>query len=412
MKHLTRSVRPLKMKLLPALIAVCCLSALNSCHEDEAALTKPQKLVNSIEIGSYTAAQLQQLVSASGIDISVSLLKYDVKLYKITYRTPYKEQEVTASGIVVLPQGSGPSGMVSLHHGTIIAHGDAPSEQPLFSEEMVEYAALASLGFIVSIPDYLGFGSASALVHPYYVEDVIASSVIDHLKAAAELAASKSVTFDKDLFLVGYSEGGYVTMAVHKYFDQNGVPDFKLVASFPAAGGYDVKRMQEQLFGLERYANPFYIAYIAYAYKTTFDWTEPLSDWFNEPYAAAIPGLFNGVLTGSQINASLTDSIPGLISADFLANADTDPKYQYIVNAFRDNSLTDWLPVTSMYMYHGDADTTVPYENSKAVYQQLLDNGASTEILHFITLPGADHASGLVPYIEDVIPKIMSLDGD
>jgi fermentation-respiration switch protein FrsA (DUF1100 family) len=92
-----------------------------------------------------------------------------------------------------------------------------------------------------------------------------------------------------------------------------------------------------------------------------------------------------------------------------LVNIDVDSKYDYIVDAFRENSLTDWVPQTPMYMYHGDADTTVPYANSQSVYEQLLDNGASTDVLHFITLPGADHGSGLEPYIEDVIPKIMSL---
>jgi pimeloyl-ACP methyl ester carboxylesterase len=276
----------------------------------------------------------------------------------------------------------------------------------------VEYGAFASLGFIAVIPDYIGFGSASSILHPYYVEDLSASSVIDNLKAATELAGLKSVAFNKDLFLVGYSEGGYVTMATHKYLDQNPTPDFKLVASFPAAGGYDILRMQEYLFGLNKYSNPFYIAYVAYAYKTTFDWAEPLTDWFNEPYASAIPGLFTGQLTGSEINSSLTDSIPQLISKELLTTADSNPKYEYIVNAFAENSLTDWVPVTPMYMYHGDADTTIPYENSQAVYEQLLDNGASDEVVHLITLEGAGHGSGLVPFIEDVIPKIMSLDGD
>lgn len=393
-------------------IAISFLPVLNSCQEDEAPVTKPKKLVDLIEIGSYTAGQLKQLVAFSGIDVSLTLIKYDVKVYKVTYHTPYKGSEITASGIVALPQSPGPVSMVSIHHGTIIAHADAPSEQPLLSEEMVEYSAIASLGFIAVIPDYLGFGSAASILHPYYVEDLAASSVIDNLKAAAELAALKSVAFSKDLFLVGYSEGGYVTMATHKYLDHNPMPDFNLVASFPAAGGYDIARMQEYLFGLDTYPNPFYISYVTYAYKTTFDWDEPLTDWFNEPYASAIPGLFTGQLTGSEINASLTDSIPQLINNDLLTSADNNPKYEYILSALNDNSLTDWLPVTPMYMYHGNADTTIPYENSQAVYEQLLDNGASREVVHFITLQGADHGSGLVPYIEDVIPKIMSLDGD
>ena len=397
------------MRILRVLIAVSLLSGLNSCDEDHAPVKKPLALVDKVELGSYTAQQLAQLVAVSGVNISTAIVKYDVKVYKVTYRTEFKGGQVTASGIVVLPQTSDPLSMVSVQHGTIIAHDDAPSVQPLLSQDIVLYSALGSTGLITVIPDYLGFGSSSSIVHPYYVEDLAASSVIDDLKAAADLASSESIDFNKKLFLVGYSEGGYVTMAVHKYLDENDVPDFNLIASFPAAGGYDVKNMQELLFDQQTYSNPFYIAYVAYAYKNTFDWTQPLSDWFSEPYASAVPGLFDGELNGTQINAALTDTIPRLMNDDLLANIDVDSKYDYMVEAFRENSLTDWVPLTPMYMYHGDADITVPYKNSQSAYDQLLDNGASMDVLHFITLPGADHGSGLEPYIEDVIPKIMSL---
>lgn len=397
-------------KIGPTLLIVSFLCGLYSCSDEDEPVKKPEKtLVDTIELGTYRAEELNQLVALSGVDVPPGTVKYDVKVYKVTYRTPYKDDEVTASGLVVLPQTTDALSMLSVHHGTIIAHDDAPTEQAFLDQDMLLYAMLGSTGLITVVPDYLGFGSTSNLVHPYYVEDVTASSVIDNLEAAGELAADKDITFNKNLFLVGYSEGGYVTMAVHKYLDENQTDDFQLVASFPAAGGYDLKQMQEYVFGLETYSDPFYIPYLAYAYKTTSDWTEPLTDWFNEPYASAIPGLFNGTASGSEINAALNDTIPVLISNDLLVNIDTDPKYEYIVHALEENSLTDWVPVTPMYMYHGDADTTVPYANSQVVYEQLLANGASPDVVHFITLPGADHGSGLMPYIEDVIPKIMSL---
>lgn len=60
-------------------------------------------------------------------------------------------------------------------------------------------------------------------------------------------------------------------------------------------------------------------------------------------------------------------------------------------------------------MYHGDADTTVPYQNSVITYEQLISNGASASTIEFITLPGADHGSGIEPYVEDFMPRLLSL---
>jgi hypothetical protein len=61
-------------------------------------------------------------------------------------------------------------------------------------------------------------------------------------------------------------------------------------------------------------------------------------------------------------------------------------------------------------MYHGDADITVPYQNSEAVFQKLLSNGASPDIMHFISLPGIDHSSGVLPFLQDAIQRIRILD--
>ncbi len=395
--------------LLAVIVIVIYLSALNSCRKDETVKDEPI-LVESITIGTYTSQELQALLIVSGFDFPSSIIKYSVDVYKVTYLTNYKGSKLTASGIVVIPKTSDALSMISFQHGTIVAHKDAPSVQPLFSEQIILSSMLASLGFISVIPDYLGFGNTSFLLHPYYIEEYSASSVIDNLLAVKELAAIKKIRFDGNLFLAGYSQGGYVTMAAHKYIDQHGLQDFKLIASFPAAGGYDVKKMQEYLFGLQTYSDPYYIAYLTLAYKTTFGWTQALTDIFNEPYAGRIPGLFNGSLSGSQINAQLSDIIPALVKGELLANIDTDPKYQFMIDAQRENSLTDWVPVTPMYMYHGDADSTVPYQNSESVYQQLLVNGASADILHFIRLQGAGHSSGVKPYVEDVIRRIRILD--
>lgn len=388
---------------------IICVASLYSCKDDDPEPVN-EVLLTAENTLTRTAGELQTYISLSGLNLPVSELKYDVEIYKITYKTEYlNDQEITASGLVILPKKSGTYPMVSFQHGTIAAHSEAPSVQPLSSTELILYAALASPGFITAVPDYIGFGSSSNVPHPYYVEDLTAEAVTDMLEAAFELARGKGITFNKKLFLAGYSQGGYATMAAHKEIESDELDDFDLVASFPAAGGYDVKAMQEYFFSLNTYDEPFYIGYVASSYKTSYSWPQPFSDIFNEPYASLIPSLYDGSKSSGDINAQLTTIIPDLLTSDILANIDTDARYKNIVDAFNENSLTDWKPTRKMFMYHGEADVTVPYSNSIATYNKLISNGASTSIVTLTSFPGKDHETGIGPYIEDFIPKMLAL---
>jgi len=382
-----------------------------SCSEknDPAPQTEENNLVEATLIGSRTAAELQILIQLSGRDIDPTHFQYDVEIYKVIYKTAYKGLEINASGLILLPKTNAPAPMLSFQHGTIIQQSDAPSVQSLGSLDVISYSAMASMGFVTVVPDMIGFGVSKDIFHPYYVAEPTSDAVIHNLLAAKFLAEEKAVTFDNRVFLAGYSQGGYATMAAHKAMEENAVEDFELIASFPAAGGYDIKAMQEYFFGLDTYPQPYYLAYVGRSYQTYYDETDLLSDFFNEPYASKIPSLFDGVKNSGEINAELTNDITMLVSENMLANVETDAQYEYLRNAFEDNSLVDWAPALPIYLYHGDADTTVPFENSQITYEKMLSNGATPDNIKLITLHGANHSSGIEPYIEDVIKKLQEL---
>lgn len=383
---------------------------ISSCSKDDVVpIQENEVLISSDLFLTRSASELKTFIGASGINLDLSALQYDVELYKITYKTEYKGDIITASGMVILPKTSDEVSMVSFQHGTITSNSEAPTSQALSSTSLLLFAGMASPGFIGVVPDFIGFGSSAAIMHPYYVESLTASSIIDHLKAARELAIEKGINFGGDLFLAGYSQGGYATMATHKSIELDGLENFNLVASFPASGGYDVKAMQEYFFGLDTYDNPYYMAYVAQAYKTTFDWTQPLNEFFQEPYATRIPDFFDGSKTSSQINGQLTNIVGDLIVADLRDNIDSNPDYAYLKNAFIENGLVDWTPTVKMFMYHGDADITVPFENSVTTWNKLLDNGASPDVVKFYSIQGATHSTGVLPYIEDFVKKMLEL---
>lgn len=380
-----------------------------SCNDDSPSPTEPnEKLEEATLLYTASATQLKFLAQFAGFDLDIDEIKYDAEVYKITYKTSFKGSGFHASGLVVLPKTSTEVGMVSFHHGTITDHDDAPTNLTETDPDALLYAALSSSGFITVIPDYLGFGSSSNILHPYYIEEYTASSVIDMLVAAKELAAREKINFNKKLFLAGYSEGGYVTMAAHKALEEQGSEDFDLIASFPAAGAYDVAGMENHLLSLDTYDNPSYIAYIIRAYQLTYDFNDALTNFFKQPYADRIPDLFDGSKGTSEINAQLTTNLADLFIEGLPEKLNSDPKYTDIKEAFVDNSLTDWKPTAKMFMYHGKSDKDVPYQNSVDTYDKLIANGASTSTLTFIALEG-DHGAAIQPYIMDFVPKLWAL---
>lgn len=380
-----------------------------SCSDDgpeDVTPNGPRFLEDSESVQAYSSTLVRNLATFNGYSSLASTLHYDVVVYDITYRTDYLGQTVWASGLVGLPATTEEVPMLSFQRGTITSDNEAPTHD-LFTYGLL--AGLASGGYIFLIPDLLGFGESSHLFHPYYHADLTASSIIDMLRATEELAEQEGVNFNGDVFLAGYSKGGYATMATHREMQQNPLEGFNLVASAAGAGGYDVKLMQEYFFGLETYDNPFYLAYITMSYRTIYQWDDPLTNFFQEPYASLIPGLFNGVNTGSQINNELTDVMADFINPDLLSNIDQGTQYQDFVNALEENSLTDWVPTIPMFLYHGDADETVPFSNTVATVEQFLDNSVDTEIIEFLRIEGADHGTGYVPYLLNAWDKFGAL---
>ncbi|HCX22140.1 MAG TPA: hypothetical protein DHN29_09515 [Cytophagales bacterium] len=396
------------------LLALLMLGAvlLNGCSSENPEMekpdTSPKTLVSSEAKLTWSSGDLKSFMSQSGVNIDVSALLYNVTIYHVTYKTIYKGDSIVVSGVVYLPDTEETVSTVSFQHGTIGSDAEAPSNLGLGDGQNILLSALASTGVVALAPDFIGFGSSVELMHPYYVEDMTATAVINAIYASRQLAEQEEISIDNELYLAGYSQGGYATMATHKYYEENEVSYYDLKASFPSSGGYDIKAFQEYFFSLETYHQPFFMAYVAQAYVESLDLGD-LSDYFNEPYATNIPGYFDGSMSGGQINDQLTDVIADLVNNDLLENIDTKEEYAYIGEAFVDNSPIDFVPQIPIFMYHGDADITVPYQNSVDVYNQFIANGASTDVVTFTTLEGGTHGTGVVPYLEHLAAELSKL---
>jgi len=395
------------MKNLRIIILVFVLfSILSGCDEEKV----PIKYLDShLKLFTQNHVSVIESVKNSEFSSVAKYGKYGISLYTITYKTTYLGKEIIASGLVSFPETNDAVPMMSFQHGTESRHSDAPTDN-LITYSFFSNAA--SIGYIFLMPDFLGFGSSKHILHPYYISEITGNTVVDMLKAVRELAIIEGYNFDGNVFLSGYSEGGFATMAAHKILEENSPSGLNLIASAPAAGGYDIRGMLDYFLTLETYPHPYYLAYVALSYKKTYSWELrelPLSDIFKEPYASIIPDYFDGTYSGGEINNNLTYKIDDLLTENFIKNVDSDPKFSTILNAFEENSLDNWIPKNNMFLYHGTNDIAVPYLNSVTTYNNFIDLGTSSSIVSLITLYGKDHASGSLPYMIDIFDKFEKL---
>lgn len=391
-------------RYLENIIGVILLSTLmvTSCRKDETQKVN-EYFVSKEMITSYSESYITSLLDAASAIFNVNvdlkpLVGTGVELYKIVYETTIGGEKITASGLVCAPTEAGDYPVISFQNGTNTQNSNAPSNFPQdYGFQMIE--VIASMGYVVVISDYPGFGESSQIPHPYLVAEPTVRSIVDMLYAVREMddAELPGISIRNEYYLIGYSQGGWATMHLHKALELQYNDDFNLQGTCAGAGPYNIYLLMQKILSQETFPMPYYIGYVIYGYKSYNQFTNPVSDLLNEPYASRISSLFNGQLNSGQINAQLTTDISDLVNADFLSGFADSPKYASVKQAMINNSIAPWRTNIPLLMIHGDADTHVDPSATEDMYAGMIQAGTPASIITKVILPGADHGEGVVP---------------
>lgn len=351
---------------------------------------------------------LQTIVPASSQLCAV--IQSDVAVKKITYKTTFQGEDIQASGLVCSPKTAGNYPILCFQNGTNTLHSEAPSEDPQ-SQLYWAMESVASMGFIVVMPDYIGFGASANLPHPYLHAQSTVQSILDMLRAVKEFG-TKDQELAKptnDLFIFGYSQGGWSTMELQKSIETSYSSEFNLKASSCAAGPYSLIYMNQYIASQTDYPMPYFLAYVINAYKALGLFSNPLSDIIQQPYSDKISGLFDGMHSGEDINNELTTHITNLLTPECLTGLATDPKFSELRNALLANSITAWNISTPTQLYHGDQDTYIPLSLSQKMYADFKAAGVPDSKIELKIIPGFDHSAGVIPAGISTIAWFLSL---
>ena len=353
----------------------------------------PGALLSGSMVNTITPAQITQAFKDPESHIQSGIVpRYSVSSYRLNYVTTDKNgAKVTASGLVSVPvkAAGARSPVLSYQHASTFRNNQAPS---IKVEAVEPPLVLASLGYIVVAPDYVGFGASYGVEHPYLTSSPSSRAVIDMLSAAQTWRRQAGVVDNGQLFLAGYSEGGYATMAAHRAIHQQGGElKTQLQAAVPGAGPYDVQETLDEQLDRVRKLFP------------------PLALLIDPDHL-------------SDASESVRNEVRRLLLRQMVPE-DGDVRYQTL---FMDRFLADdkagiaaehsvhlgWAPSVPVYLFHGRGDLTVPYSAAESARDTLRAAGAPDVTLTDCTTPKFGHLDCVPEYFRFAVDRMGRLAKD
>ena len=309
--------------------------------------------------------------SVTGAGILQELLKYGNQDQVIEIVGTYPSYDgdwnpITLSGKVILPKGQRPKRLILVSHYTVCSNKEAPSN--CFSLEGI----LVKLGYGLIIPDYIGYGVTAQEVHPYLVMDLTARNVVDmYLAVRPWLDVIGMAPEERELILMGYSQGGATTMAVQHLIETEycytDMDDYiPLHRVFAGGGPYDVKATYERFVTTDTASYPVAVPLVLQGMikgnKLQMEMSDMMQSWLCDKMDEWIN---SKRFTSAQINKLIGTRVTHKLLTDEAMDQKSD-KVAELYKAMTINSIIsyDWVPEAAVYMMHSMDDETVPYTNA------------------------------------------------
>jgi len=353
-------------------------------------------LVSSTRIGTMTVAQVNREIQKR-FGTSVSPTAQALDLYKISYRSrDEKNRAVVLSGLVVLPRGGAPNGLVIFNHGTIVNSALAPSRftgKSNSSEAEMATLAFASGGYALAMPDYLGLGDHKG-AHPYPLGAANSLSAVDIIEPARAVAVRQNTKVGSRLFITGYSEGGATAMWMVRDLEQKSGALYDITAAAPASGSYDLSDTTRKWLiasptSQEEFVIRLYLtSYMAYYFHKSTG--VKLTEYFKPSMAFTISQAFKGNISDENIIKRLAlaavlmrskNSLDNVITARFKKALETLDASDPVIREMQKSDVYDWSPRTKTLLISLQGDKVVDPANTEKTMRTMRRRGVRADTL-------------------------------
>ena len=399
------------------LISAAILSVLVlSCQKDNYAAPGTQIDLQPSEVTSvqtYSGEEFAALFEGIEVKPDTKCAAVDYEVTVMNYQSiGANGQPITLSMKLAYPKGiltkyHDPSFIVLDNHPTICSDVECPSYNTPYA------LAKALEDALVVCPDYEGYGVSVANDHPYLCHEINARQSVDAVFAAINyINGKKGIKMAKKYHLEnnGYSQGGGIALAVHKYIENNlSASDqavLNLKKSLCGGGPYNPVATFNKYKEWDELVYPTVAAMQIIGFMAGFpelfeDFT--LADFFTPEFYAsdAINMIRSKQYTIEEINAYFTDTFGSAKCSDIFSPAmfdETSALSQAVMTCLQANDLTTgWKPNAKVTLFHSKGDDVVPMENAQIAYNAL--NNGNVDLDWALASPGHVN-TGILYYIK------------
>lgn len=376
-----------------------------------------------IDINDYSSAEFAEMV---GVDapVETKCLSINYEVVRMKYQsTGVNGKPITLSMKIAYPVGilgnyHKPTHIVLDNHFTIGSNAEAP-----YNITPIAFGCALEDALVVC-PDYEGYGITDKNDPPYICHEVNAKQSVDAVLAALDyIDAKRGVSMAKGYYLenYGYSQGGGVALAVHKYIETE-LPAstqkrLNLKRSYCGGGPYNPVTTFHVFREWDELEIPMVAILPILGAKACFPeilGKYELCDFFTEEFnrTEMIEMMRSKEYSIDEMNAYIRD-VEGLRTCKQIFNPDlldeNSQMFKDLVYCLEKSNLTtDWKPNAKVYLYHSKADTIVPMENCEEAYAGLVGGNVTrmwaptapshgdTGILFYVTYMGVAAACGAI----------------
>jgi pimeloyl-ACP methyl ester carboxylesterase len=322
------------------------------------------------------------------------------------------------SALLIIPdtkQGQPSMPIMGFQHGTIIDRAGAPSQfsltQPLKTPEAVLGMVLAALnGYVVAMADYPGLGDDTDNIQPFVSAQPLAQSVIDLLHSTkAYLQEQPLNRWNGEVYLTGYSQGGYVTMSVAKAISDDAqlMEQLPVKATAPCAGPYSLSNaMRFLMLREERFVEGGHFILMAIrGFNATYG--DEFGDGIFSKEGALRPEYFKlwDLADGNHTAEEVHEHMPAIprdcLSPRLIAELSNPESPAFKTLAA--NDLVELDPKMPLQMYHSPSDDMVPFQNSEIAYEHITKLKPSVALSPDFYIP-----LGTLVHVEAAVPSLLS----
>jgi pimeloyl-ACP methyl ester carboxylesterase len=398
------------------LLSIICISA-HFAWAQPAASDKPSAFLHRAEQQLIAHYSLERLDKITGSELDAFMAsstqpqtyrgqlakaRYPVKLYRLQYHSVIPElgnRPTVASGLVAIPEtGQKNMPVVSYQHGTVFDRNYVPSNPESSMETRLLLAQFAAQGYVVVAADYFGRG-ISDLPDSYLVKDSTRQAGFDMFLAAREFLKSQGLEYS-ELFLSGWSQGGWVTMQYLKMLEQAGIPvTATAIASAPVDIAMTMNRWVNHPQAVDAVYLPGVVAIQLQSQEYYLQQLGLAESAIRPEYLAAARALYRNELPWEEFYKRTPAKLSDFLRPEFRESGKTgaSPYWQTLERsqAYR------WITQTPLRSYTGGMDEVTPRyvgrlpENS----QQLLGGATVT------TLDAGDQADHRAVYVFGLIDQ-------